>query len=214
MPYTRSMTVLRKRHAREAGVSDTNVADLAASSKRQAREKQTASPLDTVRVSPIQGMRVVVGRSEAGGSTADKMLRTFIGGYSLSLLNLCDDYARHRRVVLMDDATCIATAVVKVTSLLQGRQRVLEIPFLTIDKPARGKGFGRLLVKALVKLGQSMGCTLMVAFAIKASFGFWTKAQMQAYPEPGPLKRALAEFRACSETGLGFQNTVLVARAL
>ena len=52
----------------------------------------------------------------------------------------------------------------------------------------------------------------MVVFAIKASFGFWTKAQMQDKPEPGALKRALADFRACSEPG--FRNTILMARAL
>ena len=230
MPTTRSVTqmpIMHKRREEAAPLltssdkSHDAGSRLEAGNKRQARERQTVSPLDNVcaTLSPIQGQGSIllrVGRSEAGGYGADRMLQTFgaLGPtHEHALINLCDDYARHRRVVLLDDAACIATAVVKVTSLLQGRQRVLEIPFFVIDKPARGKGIGLVLVEALVRLGQELGCTLMVVFAIKASLGFWTKAQMQDKPEPGVLKRNLAEFRACSADP-GFRNTILMARAL
>ena len=230
MPTTRSVTQMPTMHKRREEAAPLLTSSdkshdagsrLEAGNKRQARERQTVSPLDNVcaTLSPIQGQGSIllrVGRSEAGGYGADRMLQTFgaLGPtHEHALINLCDDYARHRRVVLLDDAACIATAVVKVTSLLQGRQRVLEIPFFVIDKPARGKGIGLVLVEALVRLGQELGCTLMVVFAIKASLGFWTKAQMQDKPEPGVLKRNLAEFRACSADP-GFRNTILMARAL
>ena len=63
------------------------------------------------------------------------------------------------------------------------------MPILVVAKDERKRGFGRIFVDALTRLGDTLGCGLLIAWAAGNSMGFWARGGLHALP-PSQNRRA------------------------
>jgi hypothetical protein len=88
------------------------------------------------------------------------------------------------------------------------------VPILVTAKDERQKGFGRLFIDELSRLGAGQRCGLLVAWAAGGSMGFWQRVDMldKQTTTDAVLKREMRGYEAGRTAG--FLDSKMVARLI
>ena len=153
----------------------------------------------------------LVGGADAGGATAERIMRGAFSVLDDNLVMLRAQYATARRVVLLWQGTPVASSVVEVHTSTP--QSVLEVPILAAARTQRIQGHGSILVAILKDLGSQLGLRLMIVSATQESMRFWLRQGLHTPAHcQGAMRAALRKIDQSARRG--FANSISMAMEL